>query len=315
MAVGALQRLAGGLLIVLSLGVALSYAPDRPVDTLVARWAPPPSDFIDLGGQLVHLRDEGPRDDALPIVLIHGTGDSLHTWQGWADRLKATRRVIRFDLPGFGLTGPAADGDYRGDRYARFVLQLMDRLGVQRFVVGGNSLGGEVAWRTASLAPQRVHQLILVDASGYTFRPTQVPLAFQLARLPGVNWMATSLTPRAIVDRSVRTVYARPERVTSDLVDRYHELTLRAGNRQALVQRLRQLEDEHGRDIDRLARLTMPTLILWGREDRLIPLDSGERFDREIPNSTLVVLDDLGHVPQQEDPQRSLQPVLDFLAR
>lgn len=94
-------------------GVALAWAPDRPVDSLKARWAPAPSQFITVQGMQVHLRDEGPKDDPEPIVLLHGTSASLHTWDGWVDALKGQRRVIRIDLPGFGLTGPAPDNDYR----------------------------------------------------------------------------------------------------------------------------------------------------------------------------------------------------------
>ena len=103
-----LLRLVGLLLMATALAVALSRAPDRPVESLVARWAPAPSDFIEVQGQLVHLRDEGPRGDPVPIVLLHGTGASLHTWEGWAAALRPSRRVIRFDLPAFGLTGPFA---------------------------------------------------------------------------------------------------------------------------------------------------------------------------------------------------------------
>jgi len=114
-----LLRLFGLLLILGAVGVALSRAPDRPVQSLVARWAQPPSDFIEVKGQIVHLRDEGPRNDAAPLLLLHGTGASLHTWDGWAAALKARRRVIRIDLPGYGLTGPFAGeyarDDYRGD--------------------------------------------------------------------------------------------------------------------------------------------------------------------------------------------------------
>jgi hypothetical protein len=105
------QRLLGLLLMATALAVALFRAPDRPVQTLVARWAPPPSDFVDVKGQIVHLRDQGPRNDPLPIVLIHGTSASLHTWEGWVRALRTQRRVITFDLPGFGLTGPFA-GQY-----------------------------------------------------------------------------------------------------------------------------------------------------------------------------------------------------------
>ncbi|HET9978510.1 MAG TPA: alpha/beta fold hydrolase, partial [Burkholderiaceae bacterium] len=100
-----LLRIFGLLLMLTALAVALSRAPDRPVESLVARWAPPPSEFIEVRGQLVHIRDVGPRADPAPLVLLHGTGASLHTWEGWTATLAKTRRVIAFDLPGFGLTG------------------------------------------------------------------------------------------------------------------------------------------------------------------------------------------------------------------
>jgi pimeloyl-ACP methyl ester carboxylesterase len=307
-----LQRLLGLLIAALALFVGLSYAPDRPVQTLVARWAPPPSDFLELDGQLVHLRDEGPRDDPLPIVLLHGTSASLHTWEGWSTALRGRHRVISFDLPGFGLTGPRADGDYRGDTYAQFVLRLMDTLKVQRFVLAGNSLGGEIAWRTAVLAPHRVARLVLVDAAGYPFTPEHLPLGFRLARLPGAGLLVGHLTPRSLVERSVRDVYGDPSKVTPELVDRYYELSLREGNRQALVQRFQQLQ--HGEDAARIATLRMPTLILWGGRDRLVPADNAQRFAHDIPSSRLVVFDDLGHVPQEEDPQRTVKAVQAFLA-
>ena len=306
-----LQKIFGLLLVIAALGVGLSYAPDRPVQTLVARWAPPPSDFLELDGQLVHYRDEGPRSDPLPVVLVHGTGDSLHTWQGWAAALRGQRRVISFDLPGFGLTGPSPAGDYRGDTYARFVLALMDALKVQRFVIGGCSLGGEVAWRTAAMAPQRVDRLILVDASGYPFVPEHIPLAFRLARMPVVKLLAGSLTPRSLVDSSARSVFGDPAKVTPALVDRYYELSLREGNRHALVQRLELLDNDFA--TERIRTLKLPTLILWGGRDHLIPPVNAQRFHADIARSTLVMFDTLGHVPQEEDPQASVQPVKAFL--
>ena len=224
-----LLRIFGALLLVTALALALSRAPDRPVETLVARWALPPSDFIQVKGQLVHLRDEGPRDDPLPLVLIHGTSASLHTWEGWVAALKGQRRIISFDLPGFGLTGPFtgqySPGDYRGDTYARFVLDLLDALQVPRAVVGGNSLGGEVAWRLAVMAPERVAALVLVDAAGPVFTPESVPLGFAVARLPVVNRIAEWVLPRSVVAQSLTSVYGDPARVTPELVDRHFELT------------------------------------------------------------------------------------------
>jgi pimeloyl-ACP methyl ester carboxylesterase len=311
-------RLLGMLMVASALAVALSRAPDRPVQTLVARWAPPPSNFIDVKGQIVHLRDEGPREDALPIVLLHGTSASLHTWQGWVRELKTQRRVITLDLPGFGLTGPftgtyAALGErtrYHGDHYARFVLDVLDTLHVRRVVLGGNSLGGEIAWRTAHLAPQRVASLVLVAPAGTDTPPQLVPLGFRIARTPVVNRVAEWLLPRAAVAQSLAEVYGDPARVSPELVERYFELTLREGNRRALAMRLTHaVPGEHA---ERIAGLTQPTLLLWGGRDRLIPPAAAKRFG-QMAASQLVLFDDLGHVPQEEDPARTVVPVKAFL--
>ncbi len=310
-----LLRIFGVLLLLTALAVSLSRAPDRPVESLVARWAPPPSDFVEIKGQLVHLRDEGPRDDPLPIVLIHGTGASLHTWEGWVKALKGQRRVISFDLPGFGLTGPFAGqyeaGNYHGDAYARFVIDLLDALRIDRAVIGGNSLGGEVAWRTAYLAPPRVAALVLVDAAGPPFTPESMPIGFVVARLPVINRVTEWVLPRALVAQSVASVYGDPSKVTPDLVDRYFELTLRDGNRRALGQRMQAMVI--GEQAERIATLKAPTLILWGGRDRLIPPAVGREFQRAIAGSQLVMFDTLGHVPQEEDPARTVAPVKVFL--
>lgn len=310
-----LLRIFGALLLVTALALALSRAPDWPVETLVARWALPPSDFIEVRGQVVHLRDEGPRDDPLPLVLIHGTSASLHTWEGWVAALKGQRRIISFDLPGFGLTGPFtgqySPGDYRGDTYARFVLDLLDALQVPRAVVGGNSLGGEIAWRLAVMAPERVAALVLVDAAGPVFTPESVPLGFAVARLPVVNRIAEWVLPRSVVAQSLTSVYGDPARVTPELVDRHFELTLREGNRRALGQRMQQWV--MGEGAEQIARVKQPTLILWGGRDRLIPPAVGQWLQQQIAGSRLVVFDDLGHVPHEEDPARTVAPVKDFL--
>jgi pimeloyl-ACP methyl ester carboxylesterase len=304
--IGVVLLLAAGMFL-----LARGYAPDRPVESLLARWAPPPSAFMDVKGQRVHYRDEGPRDDPLPVVLIHGTSASLHTWEGWVGALKSRRRVISFDLPAFGLTGPSATGDYQGASYARFVLDLMDQLKVQRFVVGGNSLGGEVAWRTALAAPARVERLILVDAAGYAFERKSVPIGWRIARIPVLNRIADFVLPRSLVEASVRKVYGDPARVTPALVDRYYELTLREGNRRALGQRFQQMVP--GADEARIAVLKLPALVLWGGRDQLIPPENAKRFLADIAGSQLVMFDDLGHVPHEEDPVRTVAPVMQFL--
>jgi pimeloyl-ACP methyl ester carboxylesterase len=300
----------GILLMLAALGFAVSKAPDRSLESLVPRWAPPPSDFLDLDGQLVHYRDQGPSGDPVPIVLIHGTSASLHTWEGWATELSATHRVISFDLPGFGLTGPNADGNYRDERYVAFVRSLLARLKVSRAVVAGNSLGGEIAWQLALADPARVAGLVLVDAGGYDFVPESIPLGFRIARIPVLRETMRWVLPRRAIEDSVINVYGDPSRVTAALVDRYYELTLREGNRVALMQRMDQLAPG---PVERLAEIKVPTLILWGGKDRLIPPRWGEAFNQAIPNSRLVVFPKLGHVPQEEDPAATLAALRDWL--
>ncbi|MCV2358976.1 alpha/beta hydrolase [Paucibacter sp. TC2R-5] len=306
-----LLRALGLLLLLGALGFAATKAPDRPLESLIQRWAPPPSEFIDLNGQLLHLRDQGPSGDKQPIVLIHGTSASLHTWEGWVKELSKTRRVISFDLPGFGLSGPAVAADYSADNYVKTVRALLDHLQLERIVLGGNSLGGEIAWMVAAAEPQRVAGLILVDAGGYAFTPESVPVGFLLARLPGVGVLSEYLLPRSLVERSVQSVYGDPTKVSPALVERYYELTLRAGNRAALRQRMAQMV--LGDQAQRIKTLRQPTLILWGAKDRLIPPDNGQAFARDIAGSQLTVFPDLGHVPHEEDPLTTLAPVQAFL--
>ncbi len=295
-------------------GVIATWAPDRPVDQLVERWAREPSQFLTVNGLQVHMRDEGPKTDPMPLVLLHGTSASLHTWDGWAADLKRQRRVIRFDLPAFGLTGPDLKNDYRMDTYVRFVESALDALGVQNFVVAGNSLGGQIAWATAAALPHRVKQLVLVDASGYPMEPQSIPIGFRIARLPGLRRLAEVVLPRGVIQASLRNVYGDPSKVTPELVDRYYELTLREGNREALAYRFDQMQmAEEVKIVATIRSLKVPTLILWGGRDRLIPVENGRRFAADIAGSQLVILDDLGHVPQEEDAVKTVEVLHNFL--
>jgi pimeloyl-ACP methyl ester carboxylesterase len=298
--------------VLLAFVVALNWAPDRSVVELAARWAGPPSQFLPIAGMQVHVRDEGPSDDPMPIVMLHGFGGSLYNWQGWTDVLKAQRRVIRFDLPGFGLTGPAPDNGYTMEDYLHFVRAALDRLGVTHCVLAGNSFGGLVAWRTALADPERVQRLILVGAAGYEFKPTSVPLTLKLVLVPGIRVLLTHVGSRAIAEASARNVFGQPERVTKDWVDRQYEINLREGNRRARLEVLKQVNVDTT-DGSRLAQLKVPTLLLWGRRDGLMPVKYAERFHRDIAGSRLVVFDDLGHVPQLEDPARTVAEVQRFL--
>ena len=295
----------------LAIYVYVNIAPDRSVEELSQRWSQEPSQFLNIAGMNVHLRDEGPKTDNEPIVLIHGTSASLHTWNGWVDALKEDRRVIRFDLPGFGLTGPDPENNYKIERYAEVVIAVLDELKVKKAVLAGNSLGGYVSWATAVLYPNRVSKLILVDASGYRFQPESVPLAFKLAQHPLASLLLKDVLPKSLVADSVKNVYGNPDLVSDELVDRYYDLSLREGNRSALTARFKQMSP--GFLVDKIKTISAPTLIRWGGKDRLILPKFGHQFDQDITNSHLVVFDELGHVPHEENPQSTVLAVKQFL--
>ncbi len=311
-----LARIILGLLAVLLVAavvaVAVSWAPARSAEELSERWAQPPSEFVQVQGMDVHIRDTGPRNDRPPVVLLHGTSASLHTWKGWAGTLDERRRVIRFDLPGFGLTGPYPGEDYSVERYVDFVTAMLDELKLDEVVLAGNSFGGQLAWETAVAAPERVSQLILVDAAGYPLDPEDMPIGFKMAQVPGMKPLMSRLLPRGMIESSVRQVYGDPEKITPELVDRYYELTLRKGNREALFERFEAGVASQAPS-KRLAQLDVPTLILWGGRDKLIPLASARRFAEDITDSKLMIFDELGHVPHEEAPQATVDAVQRFL--
>ena len=260
----------------------------------------------------VHMRDTGPRDDPMPLVLLHGMASSLHTYEGWQSSLQGQHRVISVDLPGFGLTGSSPQGDYRIDAYTRFVLRLLDTLNVKRVILVGNALGGEVAWQTAVLAPERVRKLVLIDSDGYQPSVLSMPIAFQIASMRGLRWVSERILPRSLVEASVRAVFGDKTKATKDKVDRYFELNLRVGNRRALFLRMDQAQ--FGTNAPQIHRVQQPTLVMWGEKDEMISPDQGNLFCRDIQKCKLVTFPNLGHLPQEEDPQATLKVLRAFLA-
>ena len=284
---------------------------DKEVSELTDKYAPSPSAFVEINGMNVHYRDEGNPKDSLPIILIHGTGASLHTFDAWTTNLKVNRRVIRMDLPAFGLTGPFPDRIYSIENYVTFIEQFLASQNIKKCVLGGNSLGGNIAWNYTVKNPSTVEKLILIDAAGYPFKPESMPIAFKLAKTPIINNLLTIITPRFMARASVENVYADKSKVTDEIAERYFDLTLRTGNRRALVDRMTQDIDTNNHQ--KIKEIQQPTLVLWGDQDKLIPLNNATRFHEDLPNSKLAILRNVGHVPMEESPEESLVIVLDFL--
>ncbi|WP_395709270.1 alpha/beta fold hydrolase [Reyranella sp.] len=290
-------------------GVALwAYSPSLPPELLIARYGNDESRFIDIGGVNAHVRDQGNRD-GIPMVLIHGSMGSLHMWEGWVHALGDKARLITVDLPGHGLTGIWPREEYTIEAYADFVEVLVDTLNLDRFVLVGHSMGGAVAWSFAATRPDRVSQLVLVDAAGYP-RVAEAPLPTRLARLPVIGDIGIYFKPVRLVRRSLTEAYADPAMVTPERVTRYAELQRFPGNREATVLRAR---TQPPLDPTPLKRLTVPTLILWGGKDRWVPLVDARRFLSDIKGAKLVVFDNLGHNPMEEDPAATAAAVAEFL--
>ncbi|MEE9313499.1 MAG: alpha/beta hydrolase [Rhizobiaceae bacterium] len=289
---------------------------DVPLDSLLEVRAKPPSQFLEVEGQSVHYRDQGARD-APVILLLHGTSASLHTFEGWAEKLQENWRVISVDLPGFGLTGPwigaLESQDYSRENYAIFLFQFMDKLKIKRFAVAGNSLGGEVAWQMAASSKERVSAQILLNAAGYADTGGQYPLAWKLITWPITSSISMSMLPRSAVAQGLRQVMVDQNLVTPDKIELYRDLGLRAGNRKALQQRLRFITADGG--VQHLPQIEIPTLIIWGEQDVLIPSSTAKRFLKDIRGSELVIFDDLGHIPQEENPERTVAVAIDFLRK
>jgi len=290
-----------GLTILLIIGVLALWRGDVARADAEAQFADGASAFLDAGATgRIHYRDQGPRG-APPVVLVHGTGASLHTWEPWVTRLTPDYRIVTLDLPGHGLTGATPAGDYSRSGMVAAIHAVVDHLGLERFVLGGNSMGGEMSMAYALTHPDRVRALILVDTAGYYpphMTDREAPLAFRLASMPVLRPVLTKLTPRWVIADSLSSVVVDQSVVTDALIERYWKLMRLEGSRAALMQHFAGLP----RPSLPVEALNVPTLIQWGDSDRLIPSETGHALTRVMPNARLIVYPDAGHIPMKEIP-------------
>ena len=298
-------------IIILTIGAfILFFHRDISLDKLKLKYANIQSSFISVKNIDIHYRDEGNQTDSIPIILIHGTGASLHTFDDWTNKLKYSKRVIRLDLPAYGLTGPFVDRDYSILNYTSFLKEFLETLDIKQCIIAGNSLGGEIAWNFALEKPDIVKKLILINSGGFPSFSKSVPIAFRLAQTPVINKVVRFITPFFIVKSSVENVFFDKSKVTDSLVERYFDLCLREGNRQAFIDRLGIGKRNNYINI---SNIKQPTLILWGADDLLIPVENAYKFQNSLPNNKLVILENSGHVPMEENPFESIKHVIEFL--
>ena len=284
-----------------------AWAPDRPRAELERKYLRQSGDYVQAAGIRLHVRDTGDRS-APAVILLHGFGSSLQTWDVWAEALAADFRTIRLDLPGSGLSAPDPNDDYSDLRSFAVLNALMDRLGVRRASFVGNSLGGRIAWRFAAVNPGRVDQLVLISPDGfaspgfeYGKRP-QVPAALKLMKY---------FLPKSMLRMNLAPAYGDAAKLRDEEVTRYYELLLAPGARAALIARMEQTVLPEPEPL--LRRIQSPTLLLWGEKDAMIPIKNAADYLRAISDSRLVAFPTLGHVPHEEAPAESLPPVIQFL--
>lgn len=281
-------------------------SPDKTLEELAPKYAAAPSQFMALNGIKIHYRDEGA---GTPIVLIHGTGASLHTWEDWTKDLIEDYRVIRLDLPAYGLTGQDPQKRYSSKDYVDLLDAFLTKLKVEKFHLAGNSLGGLISWLYASYHPEKVDKLVLLDPSGFPFKST--PMVIKMAKTPVLNYFIRYVTPRSFIEKNIKEVYYDHTLIKASTIDRYHDLIRFEGNREAFIDRA-YIEREDYRD--RLSLIKATTLILWGENDAWIPVSDAPKFKAAIDNAQVVIMPKTGHVPMEERPKESLAIVAAFLA-
>lgn len=266
------------------------------------KYAQTPSQFLEIDQTRIHYRDEG---EGPTIVLIHGVLSSLHTWDGWAQNLKKDHRVIRLDIPAFGLTGKLGSEQYTLSSYLTLIEHFLTKIKApETFILAGNSLGGLLAWNYAIAHPQKVSKLVLIDSVAY---PQKFPFVLKLIISPMARYLPPYLVPRFIVRKSVESVYGDPNRIRPGVIERYADINQYPGNHKASItifEYMNSLSQSELETLVDLKKLSMPILIMWGEKDLWIPYNP--RWIQDLPKAKFILYPGVGHVPMEEIPEQSV---------
>jgi pimeloyl-ACP methyl ester carboxylesterase len=312
-----LKRIFFGIFAIVAVAFAAlfiwGYAPDIPLSELKAKYANAESEFVNLGGGLnVHIRDEGP-DNAPAIILLHGSNASLHTWDDWTARLKGRYRIIRFDQAGHGLTGPHPVDCYSAACFVDVVGKVAQNRGLTKFTLAGNSMGGWITYEYAKAHPERLNSIILVDPAGApAAKPADLPIGFKIARTPVLNKLMLFISPRSVIEKSLRQTVSNQAIISDSMVDMYWNMLRRPGNRAATIKRFA------ARDTmtiaEPMAPSPIPALILWGSEDKLINVGAAPWFAKQFTQNKVQIYKGIGHLPMEEAGEQSAKDVADWMA-
>lgn len=309
------MKFASRLLILGVIGFAIgfvvsSWFHDIPVEEIIEKYAYENSEFLALDGMNVHYRVNGDAEET--VVLLHGTAASLHTWEGWTKELSKAYRVVSFDLPGFGITGPEPNDNYTRERYLKFIDDVLGKLDIDTCYMAGNSFGGYLTWSYAVKHPEKVTKIAILNSSGYPRGDQPTPISFKMQKMEWLKPVLTNITPRSLVRKSVEVVYFDDEKITDEKVERYHDMLLREGNRAGLMGKTIQITYDY---VEEIKQVQCPTLIMWGDDDQLVNVEAAPKFHKDIPNSELLIYENIGHIPMEEIPEKSVRDFIAFLEK
>ncbi len=296
------------LLILIGL-LAANYHADIPVTILKEKYATEHSKFININGMEVHYQRLG---KGHPLVLVHGFSGNTYNWRAWMKHLVNDFDLIVMDLPGFGLTGPHPKANYSSGMSINFLDDFLTKIGVDTFHLAGNSMGGGIAWAYTLAHPERVKKLVLIDAGGYPKKDKKNIAGFKILKHPILHPLITTITPRSIIKQSLSGTYVNQSFAAEKEVDLYMDMLRREGNRQVLIDRMKNIRTDKSGQIKNIDK---PTLIMWGDKDIIISVENAHKFHQDIADSELIIYENVGHLPMDEVGKQSAEDVKKFLRK
>ena len=283
------------------------WTPDLERAELEKRYVASKPQIIEVDGLQVHYKATGP-EGAPALLLLHGFGSSLQAWDDWSVKLEQKYRVIRLDLPGFGLTGASPANDYSEEKDLATLTHFADKLGLEKFSVMGHSMGGKMAWSLAASQPERVQALVLMAPDGF---PETKDIGTKPYEVTAVMGLIKYVFPKYLVRKSIEPAFSDADALNDALVNRYFDMLRAPGVRGAILNRSNQTI--YSDPVPRLKAIKAPTLLIWGEQDQMIPSTNAQSYAHVLSNSTTVIVPKLGHLLQEEQPDKGLTAVMQFL--
>ena len=294
---------------------------DIPREELEEKYATGSSQFLDLyDGTRIHFRDEGNAKNPT-VILLHGFNGSLLNFDRLVPLLVEDYRLVSIDLPGFGLTGAIPSADYSTESFIDTVTTLTTHLGIEKFSIAGNSMGGGVAWRYALNNPRKVESLILIASSGvmteedsrkFAERKENSPIVWRLMNSNILKRFLNYYTPKFFATQGLKVSVYDQKLANIEHAMQFHDLVLLEGSRNAILSMsMGSRSKMHGPES--LSRIEAPTLVIHGDKDNIIPIERSQVFEEYIDKVEVKIYSQIGHLPMYEDPNKTANDIKSFL--